>query len=366
MKNPLLGNYWWAKLGLVVLGLGHMSMALAADSKLMRFESAQPQMGVPFTIILYAANETAANGAFEAAFARIAELNGMLSDYDPQSELSRLSRTAPATRGVPVSDDLWRVLAASQELAAKSDGAFDVTVGPYVRLWRRSKRQRRLPSVEQLDEARAAVGYKNLRLDPEQRTAQLLAPNMRLDLGGIAMGYAVDEALEVLCKRGITQALIDASGDIGASDPPPGKKGWTIAVIPLSAEGTPSREILLASSAVTTSGDAFQFVEIDGRRYSHILDPRTGLGLSDRSGVTVIARDCLTADSLATAVSVLGHAAGLELIEATPGAAAFIVQSADDGAAPRTIATSRFPEKGSGVFSATESKTPDPFSRGQR
>ncbi len=382
MRNLLPGIRGWAAirkiairalgiptlglLGLGTFGLSDSSTVQAADSSLARFESTQPRMGVPFTIILYAPDKTTANGAFDAAFARIAELNAALSDYDPQSELSRLSRTAPAARGVLLSDELWRVLAASQDFAAKTGGAFDVTVGPYVRLWRRSRRQRELPTAERLAEARAAVGYQKLRLDPLHRTAQLLAPNMRLDLGGIAKGYAVDEALAVLRKRGIARALIDASGDVGVGDPPPGKEGWTIAVIPLSAEGMPSREIQLANAAVATSGDAFQFVEIDGQRYSHIVDPRTGLGLADRSGVTVIAGDCLTADSLATAVSVLGVTAGMELVEATPGVAAFIVLATGNRTAPQTFATSRFPKKGSGVSSATDKKNADPCVRGGR
>jgi thiamine biosynthesis lipoprotein len=323
-----------------------MATAQAAEASLARFESTQPQMGVPFTIILYAADEITANGAFEAAFARIAKLNEILSDYDPDSELSRLSKAAPTSSHVPVSDDLWRVLQAAQALSARSGGAFDVTMGPYVRLWRRSKRQKELPSPQRLTEARAAVGYEKLRLDDQHQTVQLLAAHMRLDLGGIAMGYAVDEALKVLRDRGITRALIDASGDIGVSDPPPGKNGWTIGVVPLSAAGTPTREIVLANAAVTTSGDAFQHVTIDGTRYSHIVDPRTGLGLTDRSGVTVIAPDCMTADSMATAVSVLGPAAGLELVEATPGAAAFIVQAVE-GDKPRTFASSRFPQESS-------------------
>jgi thiamine biosynthesis lipoprotein len=140
------------------------------------------------------------------------------------------------------------------------------------------------------------------------------------------MGYAVDETLKLLRERGITRALVDASGDIAVGDPPPGKPGWTIEVMPLSTDGTPARTILLANAAVTTAGDALQHVVIDGKRYSHIVDPRTGLGVTDGVGVAVIARDCLTADSLDTAASVLGPKAALALIEATPGASAFIVR----------------------------------------
>jgi thiamine biosynthesis lipoprotein len=320
--KTLLGAALWG----LYLGLCTPARADAEDAGLARWESTQPQMGVPFKIILYAPDSATANSAFHAAFLQIAALNRVLSDYDSQSELSRLSRSAGADEDVRVSDPLWTVLARSQALAERSAGAFDVTVGPYVRLWRRARRSKEMPSPQRLAEARAAVGYQFLKLNPQTHSACLLKPHMRLDLGGIAMGYAVDETLKLLRARGISRALVDASGDIGVGDPPPGKKGWTIGVVPLSSDGTPTRQILLANAAVTTAGDAFQHVVIDGKRYSHIVDPRTGLGMTDRLGVTVIASDCITADSLDTAVSVMGPEAGLELIEATPGAAAFIVR----------------------------------------
>jgi thiamine biosynthesis lipoprotein len=324
MKGLLLLSLWGLSLGLCEL-----ARADPPPGEVRRFESTQRQMGVPFKILLYAADEPAANRAFQAAFSRISELNRIFSDYDPESELSRLSATAPAEKGVPLSDPLWFVLTRSQTLAEQSGGAFDVTVGPYVRLWRRARREKQMPSPQRLAEARAAVGYQSLKLDEKQHTAQLLKPHMRLDLGGIAMGYAVDETLKLLRGMGIPRALVDASGDIGVSDPPPGKSGWTIDVVPLSADGTPTRKILLANAAVTTAGDAFQHVVLDGKRYSHIVDPHTGLGLTDRSGVTVIAGDCITADGLDTAVAAMGPKAGLELIEKTPGAAAFILRATD-------------------------------------
>lgn len=311
------------------LGLCAAARAVAAEPGLERFESTRPQMGVPFKILLYAPDSSTANLAFDAAFSRVEALNRVLSDYDSNSELSRLSRSSPMAEGVPVSEPLWTVLARSQALSAQTGGAFDVTVGPYVKLWRRARRSGEMPAPDRLAEARAAVGHEFLKLDSRARTAQLLRPNMRLDLGGIAMGYAVDETLKLLRERGILRALVDASGDIAVGDPPPGRSGWTIEVMPLSANGTPARRILLANASVTTAGDALQHVVIDGKRYSHIVDPRTGLGVTDRVGVAVIARDCLTADSLDTAASVLGPKAALALIEATPGAGAFIVRPTD-------------------------------------
>jgi FAD:protein FMN transferase len=276
---------------------------------------------------LYAPDAASANRAAKAAFARIHQLNGILSDYDRASELSRLSAASPTSKPVPLSDPLWLVLSRSQRLAEQTAGAFDVTVGPYVRLWRRARRDKQMPSPERLAQARAAVGYKHLQLDSKHCTAELLRPRMILDLGGIAMGYAIDEALAVLASHGISRALVDGSGDIAAGESPPDAAGWRIGVAPLGAEGTPSRYVLLSRAALTTSGDAFQYVEIGGERYSHIVDPKTGLGLTTRTGVTIIAKDCITADSLATAVSVLGPQAGLKLVEKTAGAAALIVRA---------------------------------------
>jgi thiamine biosynthesis lipoprotein len=170
-----------------------------------------------------------------------------------------------------------------------------------------------------------------LRLDPEKKTAEPLVPNMRLDLGGIAMGYAADEALAVLKRHGITRAMVDASGDIVCGDAPPEAKGWKIGIAPLTeSQGPPSRFVFLTNAALTTSGDAFQYVEIDGVRYSHIVDPKTGRGLTIRSSVTVTAPDCITADSLATAVTVLGPERGLELVKSTAKAALYFVQIVDD------------------------------------
>jgi thiamine biosynthesis lipoprotein len=303
----------------------------AADEPLTRFESTERHMGVPFKIILYAPDAAAANRAFEAAFAQVEAINRILSDYDPDSELSRLSHASPTPKPVPLSEPLWTVLERSQAMAERTGGAFDVTVGPYVRLWRRARRSRQMPPPDRMAEAKAAVGYRYLELDPATHAARLLKPNMRLDLGGIAMGYAVDETVRLLRVRGLTRALVDASGDIAVSEPPPGKQGWEIEALPLSADGTPSRRVLLRNAAITTAGDAFQHVDIAGKRYSHIVDPRTGLGTTDSLGVTVIASDCITADGLDTAICVLGVDAGLKLVGDTPGAEAFLVRPSPHG-----------------------------------
>jgi thiamine biosynthesis lipoprotein len=164
---------------------------------------------------------------------------------------------------------------------------------------------------------------------------------MFLDLGGIAKGYAADEAIAVLKEHGLTRSMVAAGGDIAVGQPPPGKDGWVIAIAELeSVDAPPSRYILLHDSAVSTSGDANQNVEIGGVRYSHIVDPRTGLALTCRSSVTVVAPDCTTSDALATTASVLGPQEGLRLVDSTNGAAAMFVQAEGEGI--RSFETSRW------------------------
>ena len=295
-----------------------------------RFVFEKAEMGVPFRITLYAENQDAAKKASDAAFQRVEVLNSIFSDYEYDSELSRLSRTSGENRAVSVSSELWKLLEQSQHFAERSGGAFDITIGPSVNLWRRSRRKRELPSAELRAEMHARTGYKFLQLDPKGKTALLAKPDMRLDLGGIAKGYAADAALAELKKHGVTRALVAASGDMAASEPPPGQGGWRVEVAAFdSAEASnlpPRQIVLLQNHAIATSGDVYQHVEIGGVRYSHILDPRTGVGLTDHSLVSIICRDGATADALATTVSVLGPQKGLKLVEETPGAAARIVR----------------------------------------
>jgi thiamine biosynthesis lipoprotein len=298
---------------LLLLALLMVAGCATRPDPVSRFEFTQPQMGLPFRIVLYAPDQAMADAAAAAAFRRIQDLNDTLSDYDTDSELSRLSQTSGQNAVVPVSDDLWRMLEQGQRLARETGGAFDITCGPVVSLWRKARREKKLPDSVKLEEARRAVGYDKLVLDPRRRTAELKVPYMRLDLGAIAKSYAVDEAMKVLQQHGIRSALVAGAGDMAASDAPPGKPGWQIDLAPLDVTNAPPRVfVLLRHRALATSGDIFQHVEIDGVRYSHIVDPRTGIGLTDHSLVFALARDCTTANTVATSVSVMGPEQGLK------------------------------------------------------
>jgi thiamine biosynthesis lipoprotein len=286
-------------------------------------------MGTRFRIVIYARDEKAANDAARAAFDRIAVLDRMMSDYRPDSELMQVCRNA-VEHPVHVGAELFFVLSRAQEVSRLSGGAFDITVGPVVRLWRRARKSHSMPDPLQLAEARELVGYQNIQLDEKLRTVRLLKRGMQLDLGGIAKGYAADEALLVLKKRSIDRALVAAGGDIAVSGPPPDAPGWKIGIAPLEdPNAKPSRYVLLHDAAVSTSGDAEQYVEIDGKRYSHIVDPKTGIGLVGRQSVTVVAPAGIMADSLTKVVSVLGPDRGFEIIERRPGVASLVVQKSD-------------------------------------
>ncbi len=290
-------------------------------------------MGVPFRIVVYATDQSAANKALDMAYQRIKELNDIYSDYDPNSELSRLSRSSGRKTPVPVSHELLDILQVSDEISRQSNGAFDVSVGPYVRLWRRTRRQKQLPDSDRMEAARNSVGYQFIEVNPKQQTIGLLRENMRLDLGGIAKGYAADEAMKVLQEHGINSALIDASGDLLVSEPPPNTSAWTIGIAALKTpEGEPTQFLKISNVAVATSGDAYQFVEIDGTRYSHIVNPKTGMGLTTHSSVTVVAPTATLADAWASAVSVMGPKTGLRVIASQPKISALVLTLEEENA----------------------------------
>ena len=280
-------------------------------------------MGTTVSIVLYASGRAQADAAARSAFARVRDLDRRLSDYDRESELMRASAAAVA-RPVRVSADLFEVLSRAQAFGARTGGAFDITSGALTRLWRRARRQAMLPADADVTAARAVTGAHRLRLDPAGPSMRLETAGTHLDLGGIGKGYAADGALAALRNLGVSRALVAAGGDIAIGGAPPETHGWTVAVAPLGGSTPPGVPLVLSQAGVSTSGDAEQWVEIGGTRYSHILDPRTGRPLTGRRSVTVVARDATTSDMLATTVCVLGRDAGAALIETIDGASAAI------------------------------------------
>ena len=308
-----------------VLLSGTPATSQSTQRQLHRFDFEQIEMGVQFRISLYACDSEVANHAARAAFDRIRDLNSKLSDYDAQSEVRQLCEKPPAV-WYPVSRDLHRVLLHARRLSTRTDGAFDVTAGHYTKLWRRARRRNQLPAAADLKSIAGVTGYRFMQVDPRQLRVRLMIAGMRIDLGGIAKGYAADQALHVLARSGIDRALVNGSGDIAVGKPPPGRTGWRIEIQALrNSPNTDPVSLKLVDCAVATSGDAFQHLDIAGQRFSHIIDARTGQALTTSSSVTVIASSGMSADSLASSVSVLGVAAGIRTIENLPHAEAYIV-----------------------------------------
>ena len=325
--HPCRSSLLATLLGFLLTLVAGCTTSPRSPASLHRFEFTEPQMGVPFRLVFFTTDQTRADAAADKTFARISQLNDILSDYEYDSELSTLSRSSGFGTNVSVSPEMWFVLSRAQQLSERTDGAFDITVGPVVSLWRKARREKRLPDPARLAEAMASVGWTNLVLDAANRSVRLLKPSMRLDLGGIAKGYAADEALRTLKSLGITRALVAAAGDIAVADAPPGKAGWRVEIAALDVtNAAPARFVLLRHAAVSTSGDLFQHVEIDGVRYSHIVNPKTGIGLTDHSLVSVIARDGITADSHSKPASILPPPEAMMFIEETPGLAGLIVR----------------------------------------
>ncbi len=300
---------------LIVPGFFHCGPA--HSQSLSRFTFQRGLMGTQFTLTMYAPDSVAALTARQAVYARMDTLNQVMSDYLDNSEINRLSATAGTGQWVPVSYPLFDVLRQSLPIARLSAGRFDPTLGPLSLLWRRAVRRGGFPKAVERRRARRAVGYQFVELDSAARSVQLTRPGMRLDLGGIGQGYAIDEAGKLLTKLGIQSALIDLGGDILATNAPPDDPaGWRIAARLSLKTDTILR---LTNQAITTSGDQVRYLLYKGRRYSHIMNPHSGLGLRHSPQVTVLAPTGVQADALTKVFSLTTPRHGRQLVKRFPG-----------------------------------------------
>lgn len=261
-------------------------------------------MGVQTRIVMYGREDAAAEQAAARAFARIGELDGVMSDYRATSEVMRLCRHPGSAE--PISGDLLRVLADARRVSEASGGAFDVTVGPASILWRVSRQSGSLPDAAAIAATLALIDSRAVELDMRASTARLARPGVLLDLGGIAKGDAAEQARDVLAAAGFERTLVALAGDIAVGDAPPGQRGWRVAFEETPRGAATACALMLRNICVSTSGDAEQFVEVDGKRYAHIVDPRTALGTQGGVRVTVIHPRGTLADALATAICVMG------------------------------------------------------------
>lgn len=279
-------------------------------------------MGVDARLVVYAPTKKVAEDACTSAFAKMAELDTMMSDYRVNSELNRLCEKSGGPE-VVVSQDLFKVLKFSLEVSRQTQGFFDVTVGPSVRLWRKARKDGVLPDMAEIVKARNLVGWKNIKLDKRKRAVRLALKGMQLDLGGIAKGYCDDEVQKVLKKFGIKSALVEMGGDIVVSKPPPGQDGWIIRVPNAGSDDKPV-DMHLSNCAISSTGDTEQFAVIGGTRYSHVIDPHTGGPVTNRVQATVIAKRGLISDPLSKGFTFLDAKGQARLLRAYPGTRAFV------------------------------------------
>lgn len=272
--------------------------APTSPQKEIRIEAERPLMGTLFKIITHTDDPKAGYLAMEEAFDRASKFATAATDYDPESELNLLTQS-PLNTPIKVSPHLFQVLLLAQKITEETEAIFDPTYGPLTHLWRETRRTGRIPSEEELVEARSRCGIHHLKFDDEKETITVLLENMQLDLGGIAKGYAADLIFHHLHKKGYTQTLVSAAGDLRLGDPPPKKDGWNIGLRTFHL--APTASLPLKNCAVSTSGDLYQNVTAGGKKYSHLIDLRTGLGLTTRRAASVILPHAKLTDPLATA-----------------------------------------------------------------
>jgi thiamine biosynthesis lipoprotein len=291
----------------------------------------RPVMGTFARVVVVAPDTNTAKQCIKAAFAEINNVDKLMSDYKDDSEISCVSKDA-FKQPVKVSKPTYEVLQKAIEFSKLSQGAFDVTVGPLVQLWRSASEANSVPTDTELQDARSKVGYELLYLDANEMSVRFAVDGMRLDLGGIAKGYAIDKAVEAMKKSGALGAMVDIGGDIRCfGTPSKGKSHWLIGLQdPNKTDdliGTSLLVLKLTDAAIATSGNYRRFTLIKGRKFSHIISRTTAAGTQGLSSVTIITNNALDADALATAVTVMGAEKGLALIEKLPQTEAILITS---------------------------------------
>jgi thiamine biosynthesis lipoprotein len=286
-------------------------------------------MGTSVGIEAHGGDAERRRAAIEEAFGAIAEVDRLMSNYRDDSELARINRDA-SREAVPVGDAMLGVLQAAEQVSRKSQGAFDITVGPLMRLWGFHDKKPHLPTESELAAVRPLVDYRNLAIDAGQHTIRFTRPGVELDLGGIAKGFAVELAAGVLRRAGMT-GFIDAGGNEYFLGTPPGKSAWTVGVTDPDHADRLLGVIDCAEGSVSTSADYSNFLTVNGRRYGHVLNPHTLYPSDAALSVTVLSRDGTMADAVSKAAFILGPKEGLALVDSYPGMSALIAYRSSSG-----------------------------------
>jgi thiamine biosynthesis lipoprotein len=262
-------------------------------------------MGSPLNIIFYAQDSVFANKQAKACFKLVDSLNHIFSNYDSSSELTRINNNAGIVKNI-ASPLMWDLIMQSKEAYIKSKGAYNIAMGPLTQLWRTARRLKQFPNQVQIKNKLLLCDFNKIQFNNHDHSIYLSAKGMQLDFGGIGKGYIAQKVVDYLKKEGVTASLVDAGGDIVLGDAPPNKKGWIVGVNqPEKTDDLLPEKLQLHNMSVATSGDVYQFIEHGGKKYSHIINPLTGYGVTSLRNVTVIANNGADSDWLATACSIL-------------------------------------------------------------
>ena len=275
-------------------------------------------------------DEDKARSAMDKAFAEIERVESVFSVYRSKSEAFKIN-SLKASQKLAVSAEMFYLLERCVRYSELTDGAFDITVKPLVDLWNKCKNEGRAPPQAELDAAVGKVGWRQVILDKDKKTVSFRRNGMAVDFGGVAKGYASDRAARVLKMNGINSAVIDCGGDVFCLGRSSKWHQWTVGIQHPREKGRLISEVPVEDEAVDTSGDYENYFILEGRRYSHIIDPRSGYPIGDETvSATVVAKDAATADALATGLCVLGSA-GMKIIDSDPGLGAIIIENTGSG-----------------------------------
>jgi thiamine biosynthesis lipoprotein len=263
------------------------------------------KMGSAFNLIIVSADSNKANHLAQKSYELVDSLNHIFSNYDSSSELSKINASA-GLLPYKMSRAMLDLVQKSQYAYIQSKGAYDISIGPLSSLWRNARKAKLFPEASTVIATKKLVGFAQVKINKRLGTIFLPNANMQLDFGGIAKGYIAQWVINFLKANGIQQALVDAGGDIVMSGAPLNQQGWLIGVnLPETTDQLLNKKLQLSNCSVATSGDVYQFIEYKGVKYSHIINPLTGYGVTNLRNVTIVAKTGATADWLATACSIL-------------------------------------------------------------
>ncbi|MBI3609555.1 MAG: FAD:protein FMN transferase [Nitrospirae bacterium] len=311
----------------LVLGLTFCLAATPASSFGKTFKKNTVLMGTDIELIASDTDETKVHAAFDAAIGEMARIENVMSEWKEETPVSMINRMA-GRKAVTVPDELLHVIVAGQTISELSGGAFDISWAAMRGLWKFSKGDEKIPTPDEIRKTQPLINYRDIQLDQTRKTVFLKKPGMGIGLGGIAKGYAVDKAMQVMVNAGIKNAVIKAGGDMRIQGTEDGKP-WAIGIQHPRDKTKLLGTLALTNISLSTSGDYERFFIKDGILYHHIIDPKTGYPARGCRSVSILAPDTMTSDALSTAVFVLGPEKGMTLIKSLPGIEGIIVD--DEG-----------------------------------